>query len=59
MDELCKIDAITFNPKSAELVVSVTLYDGKIFRLLTAPHLRTLKTKTKKLFNLRLTIIGR
>ncbi|KAJ6646322.1 Protein cortex [Pseudolycoriella hygida] len=27
-DKLCRIDAITFNPKSAELVVSVTLYEG-------------------------------
>lgn len=29
-DELCRIDAITFNPQSAELVVSVTLYEGKL-----------------------------
>ncbi|KAG4065287.1 hypothetical protein HA402_012729 [Bradysia odoriphaga] len=26
-DELCRIDAITFSPKSAELVVSVTIFD--------------------------------
>lgn len=29
-DKLCKINAITFNPISAELVVSVTMYDGKL-----------------------------
>lgn len=34
-DEICRIDAITFSPKSAELVVAVTIFDGKVLQTLS------------------------